>query len=131
VVIHGRSDAVLNRGAWIGTAEIYRQVETIDDVLQCIAIGRDIAPTSSDSIRAIKAESFDAALERRIRQVIRTGTSPRHVPDAVIPVPDIPRTRSGKLVELAVRDVVNGREVKNVGALANPGALDHFRKLNF
>ena len=69
------------------------------------------------------------SLEQRIKQAIRTGTSPRHVPDAIIAVPDIPRTRSGKLVELAVRDIVNGREVKNVGALANPEALDYFRNV--
>ena len=134
VVIHGRSDAVLNRGGVrIGTAEIYRQLETIDEVLECIAIGRDVGADIEVIlfVRLKAGVAFDAALERRIRQTIRTGTSPRHVPDAVIAVPDIPRTRSGKLVELAVRDVVNGREVKNVGALANPEALDHFRRLKF
>lgn len=134
VVIHGRSDAVLNRGGVrIGTAEIYRQVETIDEVLECIAIGRDVGADIEVIlfVRLKGGVSFDATLEKRIKQAIRTGTSPRHVPDAIIPVPDIPRTRSGKLVELAVRDVVNGREVKNVGALANPEALDHFGKLNF
>ena len=133
VVIHGRSDAVLNRGGVrIGTAEIYRQVETIDEVLECIAIGRDVGADIEVVlfVRLKAGVAFDAALERRIKQAIRTGTSPRHVPDSIIPVPDIPRTRSGKLVELAVRDVVNGREVKNVGALANPEALDHFRNLN-
>ncbi len=133
VVIHGRSDAVLNRGGVrIGTAEIYRQVETIDDVLECIAIGRDVGADIEVVlfVRLKAGVAFNATLEKRIKQAIRTGTSPRHVPDAIIPVPDIPRTRSGKLVELAVRDVVNGREVKNVGALANPEALDHFRNLN-
>ncbi len=132
VVIHGRSDAVLNRGGVrIGTAEIYRQVETIDEVLECIAIGRDVADDIEMIlfVRLKPGSAFDAALERRIKQAIRTGTSPRHVPDAIIAVPDIPRTRSGKLVELAVRDIVNGRDVKNVGALANPEALDYFRKL--
>jgi acetoacetyl-CoA synthetase len=134
VVIHGRSDAVLNRGGVrIGTAEIYRQMETIDEVLECIAIGRDVGADIEVIlfVRLKAGVAFDAALEKRIKQAIRTGTSPRHVPDAVIAVPDIPRTRSGKLVELAVRDVVNGREVKNVGALANPEALDYFRKLTF
>jgi len=72
---------------------------------------------------------LDDELTRRIKQAIRSGTSPRHVPDTIIAVPDIPRTRSGKLVELAVRDVVNGRAVKNVGALANPEALDYYRDL--
>ncbi len=132
VIIHGRSDAVLNRGGVrIGTAEIYRQVETIDEVLECIAIGRDVAADIEVIlfVRLKAGVAFDTALEKRIKQAIRTGTSPRHVPDAIIAVPDIPRTRSGKLVELAVRDVVNGREVKNVGALANPEALDFFRKL--
>ena len=132
VVIHGRSDAVLNRGGVrIGTAEIYRQVETIDEVLECIAIGRDVAADIEVIlfVRLKAGLTFDAALEKRIKQAIRTGTSPRHVPDAIIAVPDIPRTRSGKLVELAVRDVINGREIKNVGALANPDALDYFRKL--
>ena len=132
VVIHGRSDAVLNRGGVrIGTAEIYRQVETIDDVLECIAIGRDVGADLEILlfVRLKPGIAFDTTLERRIRQTIRTGTSPRHVPDAIIAVPDIPRTRSGKLVELAVRDIVNGRVVKNVGALANPEALDYFRKL--
>ena len=132
VVIHGRSDAVLNRGGVrIGTAEIYRQVETIDAVLESIAIGRDVGADLEILlfVRLKPGVVFDAALEQRIKQAIRTGTSPRHVPDAIIAVPDIPRTRSGKLVELAVRDVVNGREVKNVGALANPEALDYFRNV--
>jgi acetoacetyl-CoA synthetase len=132
VVIHGRSDAVLNRGGVrIGTAEIYRQVETIDAVLESIAIGRDVGADLEILlfVRLKPGVVFDAALEQRIKQAIRTGTSPRHVPDAIIAVPDIPRTRSGKLVELAVRDIVNGREVKNVGALANPEALDYFRNV--
>jgi acetoacetyl-CoA synthetase len=132
VIIHGRSDAVLNRGGVrIGTAEIYRQVETIDAVLESIAIGRDVGADLEILlfVRLKPGVVFDAALEQRIRHAIRTGTSPRHVPDAIIAVPDIPRTRSGKLVELAVRDVVNGREVKNVGALANPEALDYFRNV--
>jgi len=131
VIIHGRSDAVLNRGGVrIGTAEIYRQVETIDEVLDCIAVGREAA-TDLEILLFVRLKvgcEFDAELERRIKQAIRSGTSPRHVPDAIIVVPDIPRTRSGKLVELAVRDVINGRAVKNVGALANPEALDFFRK---
>ena len=123
---------MLNRGGVrIGTAEIYRQVETIDAVLEAIAIGRDVGADLEILlfVRLKPGAVFDAGLEQRIRQAIRTGTSPRHVPDAIIAVPDIPRTRSGKLVELAVRDIVNGREVKNVGALANPEALDYFRNV--
>ena len=132
VIIHGRSDAVLNRGGVrIGTAEIYRQVETIPDVLECIAIGRDVGADLEIVlfVRMKPNAEFDADVERRIKAAVRSGTSPRHVPDRIIAVPDIPRTRSGKLVELAVRDVVNGRAVKNVGALANPEALEHFRDI--
>jgi acetoacetyl-CoA synthetase len=132
VIIHGRSDAILNRGGVrIGTAEIYRQIETLDEVLECIAVGREQGADLQVLlfVRLKAGIEFDAALEQRIKQTIRVGTSPRHVPDLIVPVPDIPRTRSGKLVELAVRDVINGREVKNVGALANPEALDHFRNL--
>jgi acetoacetyl-CoA synthetase len=132
VIIHGRSDAILNRGGVrIGTAEIYRQVETIDEVLECIAVGREDGADLRILlfVRLKPGIELDATLEQRIKQSIRAGTSPRHVPDLIVPVPDIPRTRSGKLVELAVRDVINGREVKNVGALANPEALDHFRNL--
>ena len=87
VVIHGRSDAVLNRGGVrIGTAEIYRQVETIDEVLECIAIGRDVGADIEIMlfVRLRAGVAFDAALEKRIKQAIRTGTSPRHVPDAII-----------------------------------------------
>jgi len=132
VVIHGRSDAVLNRGGVrIGTAEIYRQVETIAEVLESIAVGRDVGADLEIVlfVRMKPGAAFDADVERRIKGAIRSGTSPRHVPDRIIAVPDIPRTRSGKLVELAVRDVVNGRTVKNVGALANPEALEHFREI--
>jgi len=132
VIIHGRSDAVLNRGGVrIGTAEIYRQVETIAEVLECIAIGRDVGADLEIVlfVRMKPGVAFDADVERRIKSAIRGGTSPRHVPDRIVAVPDIPRTRSGKLVELAVRDVVNGRAVKNVGALANPEALEHFREI--
>jgi acetoacetyl-CoA synthetase len=132
VIIHGRSDAVLNRGGVrIGTAEIYRQVETIPEILECIAIGRDVGADLEIVlfVRMKPGVALDADVERRVKAAIRGGTSPRHVPDRIIPVPDIPRTRSGKLVELAVRDVVNGRTVKNVGALANPEALEHFREI--
>jgi acetoacetyl-CoA synthetase len=128
--ILGRSDAVLNPGGVrIGTAEIYRQVETLDEVLESIAIGQDW----DNDVRVVlfvrlrPGVTLDAALERRIRDVIRANTTPRHVPARIVAVPDIPRTISGKIVELAVRDVVHGRPVKNTDALANPGALEHFR----
>jgi acetoacetyl-CoA synthetase len=132
VVIFGRSDAVLNRGGVrIGTAEIYRQVETIESVLECVAVGRERGGDLQIVlfVRLKPGIELTPALGERIKQTIRAGTSPRHVPDHIVAVPDIPRTRSGKLVELAVRDVINGREVKNIGALANPEALDHFRDL--
>jgi|CXWL01.1.fsa_nt_gi acetoacetyl-CoA synthetase len=132
--ISGRSDATLNPGGVrIGTAEIYRQVETIPEVIESLVIGQRI-PGSSDGdvrvvlfVRLIEGRELDAPLIERIRQRIRHGASPHHVPRVVLAVRDIPRTRSGKLSELAVRDVVEGRPVKNVGALANPESLAEFR----
>jgi acetoacetyl-CoA synthetase len=129
-VILGRSDAVLNPGGVrIGTAEIYRQVEKLDEILESIAIGQswdnDVRVVLFVRVRA--GVTLDAALERRIRDVIRANTTPRHVPAKIVAVPDIPRTISGKIVELAVRDMVHGRPVRNTDALANPGALQHFR----
>jgi acetoacetyl-CoA synthetase len=129
-VIYGRSDAVLNPGGVrIGTAEIYRQVERLDEVVESIAVGQDW----QGDVRVVlfvklrERVSLDRKLEARIRKAIRDHTSPRHVPAKILQVKDIPRTRSGKITELAVRDVVHGREVKNVGALANPEALEGFR----
>ena len=129
-IIYGRSDAVLNPGGVrIGTAEIYRQVEQIDAIEEALAIGQDW----QGDVRVIlfvklrPGRTLDAALEDRIRSQIRKNTTPRHVPARIIPVIDIPRTKSGKIVELAVRDVVHGRAVNNIEALANPEALAHFR----
>jgi acetoacetyl-CoA synthetase len=132
LVIHGRSDAVLNPGGVrIGTAEIYRQVEKVDAVQEAIAIGQ---PWQDDVrvvlfVRLREGEHLDAALEQEIRTTIRNNTSPRHVPSKIIQVTDIPRTLTGKIVELAVRSVVEGRPVKNMDALANPEALELFRDL--
>jgi acetoacetyl-CoA synthetase len=130
LVILGRSDAVLNPGGVrIGTAEIYRQVEKLQEVLESIAIGQDW----DNDVRVVlfvrlrPGVVLDGELERRIREVIRTNTTPRHVPARIVAVNDIPRTISGKIVELAVREVVHGRPVKNTDALANPAALDCFR----
>ncbi|MCC6173617.1 MAG: acetoacetate--CoA ligase, partial [Gammaproteobacteria bacterium] len=130
VVIHGRSDAVLNPGGVrIGTAEIYRQVETLPEVLESLCIGQDW----QNDVRVVlfvrlrDGVALDAALEHRIRDTIRRHTTPRHVPAKIVAVPEIPRTLSGKIVELAVRNVVHGRPVENTDALANPGALEHFR----
>jgi acetoacetyl-CoA synthetase len=126
VIIYGRSDAVLNPGGVrIGTAEIYRQVEQVPEVLEAIVIGQDW----DNDVRVVlfvrlrEGVTLDAALEQRIKQQIRRNTTPRHVPAKIIQVADIPRTKSGKIVELAVRDVVHGRAIKNREALANPEAL--------
>ena len=130
VVILGRSDAVLNPGGVrIGTAEIYRQVEKLDEVLESVAVGQDWKHDVRVVlfVRLRPGVELDAALEKRIRDLIRSNTTPRHVPARIVAVPDIPRTISGKIVELAVRNVIHGRPVKNTDALANPGALEHFR----
>ncbi len=129
-IIYGRSDAVLNPGGVrIGTAEIYRQVEQMDEVEEGLAIGQD---RDGDVrivlfVRLRAGAELDDALARRIQDRIRRNCSPRHAPARILQVPDIPRTRSGKIVELAVRDVVHGRAVGNVEALANPEALAFFR----
>jgi acetoacetyl-CoA synthetase len=132
LIILGRSDAVLNPGGVrIGTAEIYRQVEKLEEILESLAIGQEW----DNDVRVVlfvrlrPGVELDAMLEKRIRDVIRTNTTPRHVPARIVAVPDIPRTISGKIVELAVREVVHGRPVRNTDALANPGALEHFRDL--
>ncbi len=132
IVIHGRSDATLNPGGVrIGTGEIYRQVEQVPEVVEALAIGQDF----DGDVRVVlfvrlrEGATLDEPLLKRIRTQIRTGASPRHVPAKVVAVADIPRTKSGKIVELAVREVVHGRPVKNVEALANPAALEFFRDL--
>ncbi|KES21318.1 MULTISPECIES: acetoacetate--CoA ligase [Pseudomonas] len=132
LVIHGRSDAVLNPGGVrIGTAEIYRQVEKVDEVLESIAIGQDWQGDVRVVlfVRLREGVQLDESLEEKIRQTIRANTTPRHVPAKIIAVADIPRTLSGKIVELAVRNVVHGRPVKNTDALANPQALELYREL--
>ena len=130
LVIHGRSDAVLNPGGVrIGTAEIYRQVEGLEEVVESIAVGQ----RWDDDVRVVlfvvlrDGVELDEELVARVRAVIRENTTPRHVPAKVLAVPAIPRTRSGKIVELAVRSVIHGEPVKNTDALANPEALEHFR----
>ena len=132
MIIHGRSDATLNPGGVrIGTAEIYNQVEQLDEILEAICIGQDWEGDVRVVlfVRLAPGVTLDAALEQKIRTKIRTGASPRHVPAKIVAVADIPRTKSGKITELAVRDVVHGREVKNKEALANPEALELFRDL--
>jgi acetoacetyl-CoA synthetase len=132
IIIHGRSDATLNPGGVrIGTAEIYAQVEQIPEVLEAIAIGQawDNDVRIVLFVRLREGTSLTAQLEERIRRQIREGASPRHAPAKIIAVADIPRTKSGKITELAVRDVVHGRQVQNREALANPEALDLYRNL--
>lgn len=132
LVIHGRSDATLNPGGVrIGTAELYAQVEKIPEVLESLAIGQDWQGDVRIVLFVRLRENvvLDDALAGRIRTQIRSGASPRHVPARIIAVSDIPRTKSGKITELAVRDVVAGREVKNREALANPEALDLYRDI--
>jgi len=132
VIIHGRSDAVLNPGGVrIGTSEIYRQVEKIEQVFESIAIGQEW----QDDVRVVlfvrlqDGLELDEPLIQEIKQSIRQNTTPRHVPSKIIQVADIPRTLSGKIVELAVRNVVHGRAVSNTEALANPQALKLFSGL--
>ena len=130
LIIYGRSDAVLNPGGVrIGTAEIYRQVEQVDEVMEALVIGQDW----EGDVRVVlfvklkEGIQLDEALANRIKLQVRKNTTPRHVPAKIVQVADIPRTKSGKIVELAVREVVHGRPVKNLEALANPEALEHFR----
>ena len=132
MIIHGRSDAVLNPGGVrIGTAEIYRQVERIDEVVESIAIGQkwrgDVRVVLF--VRLRDGVSLDDALIARIKAQVRSNATPRHVPAVVAQVADIPRTRSGKIVELAVSNVVHGRPIVNREALANPEALELFAGL--
>ena len=133
-IIYGRSDATLNPGGVrIGTAEIYRQVEKLHEVVESIVVGQDWPPGNRGDVRVVlfvklrEGLALDDALEKRIKAVIKDNTTPRHVPAKILQVADIPRTKSGKIVELAVRNVVHGEPVKNVEALANPEALEYFR----
>ena len=133
VVIHGRSDATLNpNGVRIGTAELYRQVEKVDAVFESLAVGQQWQGDERIIlfVKLKEGISLTESLVDEIKATIRRNTSPRHVPSKVIAVDDIPRTRSGKIVELAVRSIIHGEEVKNTEALANPEALDLFRDLS-
>jgi acetoacetyl-CoA synthetase len=133
MIIYGRSDATLNpSGVRIGTAEIYRQVEQLPEVIESLVIGQDVQGEDVRIVlfvRLAEGLTLTDALREKIRAQIRANASPHHVPKKIIQVADIPRTISGKITELAVRDVVHGRPVKNADALANPQALDLFRDL--
>jgi acetoacetyl-CoA synthetase len=129
LIIYGRSDAVLNPGGVrIGTAEIYRQVETLPEVLEALAVGQEW----KGDVRVLlfvklkEGYTLSGELTARIKDRIRANTSPRHVPAKIIQVGDLPKTLSGKLVELAVRDVIHNRPVHNLDALANPESLQAF-----
>jgi len=131
-IIHGRSDATLNPGGVrIGTAEIYRQVEQVEGVFESIAVGQDFEGDVRVILFVILQNGWelDDNLVKDIKTAIRNGASPRHVPAKVIAVDDIPRTKSGKITELAVRDVIMGRPIKNIEALANPEALKLYEGL--
>jgi acetoacetyl-CoA synthetase len=117
----------------IGTAEIYRQVESLDEVFESLVIGQEWPPDRPTDVRIVlfvrlrEGMHLDEELVEKIKRTIRNNATPRHVPARIVQVPDIPRTRSGKIVELAVRNVVHGRPVKNLEALANPEALAHYK----
>jgi acetoacetyl-CoA synthetase len=131
-IIFGRSDATLNPGGVrIGTAEIYRQVEKIDEVIESLVIGQKWKNDTRLILFVVLRENIQLSGEliKTIKDQLRTGASPRHVPSIVIQTPEIPKTKSGKIVELAVRDLVNGKEIKNASALANPESLDFYRNL--
>jgi acetoacetyl-CoA synthetase len=135
-VITGRSDATLNPGGVrVGTAEIYREVEQIPEVVESLVVGQDVVDGGALDTRVVlfvrlrPGVALDDALRDRIRRRVRENTSPHHVPRVIVQVADIPRTISGKITELAVREVIHGRPVKNTDALANPEALELYRNL--
>ncbi|MFM8448030.1 MAG: acetoacetate--CoA ligase [Candidatus Nanopelagicaceae bacterium] len=130
--LYGRSDATLNsKGVRIGTAEIYRVVETFPQVQECMAVSQDWDNDTRVILFVVvkEGQSFDDEVAKEIKKALRDQASPRHVPDKILIAPELPRTKSNKLVELAVTDVINGREVRNRDALANPSALDWFKNL--
>ena len=130
LVIYGRSDAVLNPGGVrIGTAEIYREAEQVDEVIDSLVVGQQRAGDVRVVlfVRLREGIALTDDLRDKIRKRIRSNTTPRHVPEIILDVPDIPRTKSGKIVELAVQRVLHGEAIKNVDALANPEALVYFR----
>jgi acetoacetyl-CoA synthetase len=132
MIFHGRSDSVLNPGGVrIGTAEIYRQVEKVDEVLECFAIGQHWEQDERVVLFVKLREhlSLTDGLKQRIKSIILQNTTRRHVPDVIVAVPDIPKTRSGKIVELAVRSIVHGEEIKNMQAIANPESLEFFKQI--
>ncbi len=133
VIIYGRSDATLNPGGVrIGTAEIYQQVDKFDDVLDCLAVGQRYKGSERIVLFLVMREGVTLTdkLIKQIKEMIRTNASPHHTPNKIIQVPDLPRTISGKTVEIAVKKILHGEAVKNTDALANPESLEYFKNLN-
>ena len=133
IVVHGRSDATLNPGGVrIGTAEIYRHVEAFDEISEALVVGQNTLHDGAHDVRVIlfvclkAGVVLDDALKTALCQAIRDGATPRHVPYAIIACPDIPRTRSGKISELAVRAILDGKPISNSEALSNPESLAFF-----
>ena len=129
-MIHGRSDATLNPGGVrIGTAEIYRLVERLPEVIEAVAVGQDREGSERIALFVVLRDdvALDDEVRARIRDVIREGASPRHVPAVIESVPALPRTVSGKVSEIAVRQAIHGLPIDNRDALANPESLEHFR----
>jgi acetoacetyl-CoA synthetase len=136
MIIYGRSDATLNPGGVrIGTAEIYRQVEQLPEVIESVAVGQEIGDGARGDVRIVlfvrlrDGVKLSDDLVQRIKAQIRSNTTPLHVPKVIVQVADIPRTISGKISEIAVREVIHGRPVKNVEALANPESLELYQEL--
>jgi acetoacetyl-CoA synthetase len=132
IIIYGRSDAVINPGGIrIGTAEIYRQVEQVDEVLESLVVGQDIDGDCRIILFVILRSGIALSdqLKMKIKQQLRQNASPHHVPTEIIQVTDIPRTKNGKIAELAVRNIIHGRVVKNQHALANPETLEQFLQI--
>ncbi|NND65878.1 MAG: acetoacetate--CoA ligase, partial [Gammaproteobacteria bacterium] len=130
LIIHGRSDATLNPGGVrIGTAEIYAQVETLDDIIECAAVAKEIENDIEIWLLVVLRDNktLDDSLKQTILQAIKSNLTPRHVPAAIVAVPDLPRTRSGKLSEIAIREALNQRPIKNTDALANPETIESIR----
>ncbi|WP_199479005.1 acetoacetate--CoA ligase [Vibrio harveyi] len=133
-VFYGRSDALLNPGGVrIGTAEIYQQVNAIEGIVDSIAVGKEIKRNEQIwlFVQTVSGVTLDDRLVAEIKSRLKTSCSPRHVPSQIFAISDIPKTRSGKLVELAVKQVINGKEVENLGAIANPDVLEEIRQLTF
>ena len=131
-IIYGRSDATLNAGGVrFGTAELYRVVENLNDIMECVAVEHKIQ-TDTEVILFIKMKNkmqFDETLNQTIRFEIKSNLSPKHVPSKIFQVNDIPKTKSGKIVELTIKSIINGKDVKNKNALANPDCLKEYQNI--